>query len=118
VDALVANAGRAVVGLRIVVDPNGAVIQAADSPVVADSAGPWHTAFRASAIDAVKRWRFHPAEFLRMSPGEDYDGDGKPDFDRVTVREPMTVYLDIRFEFSILDGEGVVTGGISPAPTP
>jgi hypothetical protein len=66
----------------------------------------------------VREWRFAPAGFMAFEPGEDYDGDGTPDFKRVKVQTPLAVYVDLRFDFDIVEGKGVVTGGFPSAPTP
>jgi hypothetical protein len=106
--ALEAGYGAAVVGLRIVLGTDGIVNHVLDSPVIHSTPGPFAADFRAAAESAVRDWLFHPAVHRVLADGEDYDEDGKPDFRRVTESRFLSVYLDIRFEFEILDGKGVV----------
>jgi hypothetical protein len=64
------------------------------------------------------KWRFMPAEFTRLAPGDDYDKDGKPDFRRIVARKEIPVYIDVRFEFEIVDGKGMVRTGSRTPDTP
>jgi len=66
-------------------------------------------AFRSAVEEAVRTWRFTPAQWRRLAPGDDYDEDGKPDFERVLESRRLSVYVDIRIEFSLIDGVPEVT---------
>lgn len=118
-EALAARCGDGVVGLRIVIGTEGDVIDVGDSPLADSTGGGCGAEFRASAASAVRAWRFWPAEKRRLEPGEDYDKDGTPDYEKVLETTPLPVYLDIRFDFEVVGGEGRVrthAPGILQAP--
>jgi hypothetical protein len=84
------------------------VIDVGDSPLLNSTGGGCGAGFRASAESAVRAWRFWPAEKRRLAPGDDYDDDGTPDFSKVLETTQLPVYLDIRFDFEVVEGEGRV----------
>jgi hypothetical protein len=112
---LAAQAPPASVGVRIVIGTRGHVVEVGESPVVRSTPGPFAADFRAAAEAAVRAWRFRPARLRRLEPGDDYDGDGKPDFTRVVGSEAVPSYVDVRFDFEIVAGKGVVRRA-DPAP--
>jgi hypothetical protein len=59
--------------------------------------------------EVLAQWHFVPAVWRRFEPGEDLDGDGVSDFRRVTESRAVSFYLDVRFDFEIVDGQGRVT---------
>jgi hypothetical protein len=107
-EALAARCGDGTVALRIVIGTEGDVIDVGDSPLQGSTGGDCGADFRVSAESAVRAWRFWPAEKRRLAPGDDYDKDGSPDFERVLETTPLPVYLDIRFDFEVVEGEGRV----------
>ena len=103
-----------VVVLRFVVGKDGAVRDVRDSPLrdPGDAAGTGRPgadpAFRAAAVDAVLGWLFVPAEIRTVKPGADLDNDSKPDYTVLVHSERVPVYLDVRFTFEMVEGEGRV----------
>jgi hypothetical protein len=104
-EALSAGAGDVSVVVRIVVDETGSVREIRDSPVMKSTAGPFAAAFRDAVERTVKVWRFAPAERRVFENGPDRDGDGEPDFFRMTSATPIAMYFDLRFDFSIVEGK-------------
>jgi hypothetical protein len=107
-EALAAHCGDGIVALRIVIGTEGDVIDVSDSPLLDSTGGGCGADFHASAASAVRAWRFWPAEKRRLAPGEDYDKDGSPDYEKVLETTPLPVYLDIRFDFEVVEGVGRV----------
>ena len=107
-EALAAGCGDATIVLRIVVDEQGRVSEVKDSPVAGRAEGPCTERFRAEAEAALRGWRFRPAEWRRLVPGADMDGDGTPDYHRVTAFQPIPVFLDVRVDYEVIAGEGRV----------
>lgn len=107
-DALEAGCGDGVVGLRIIVGETGTVRDVVDSPVLESTGGSCGRRFREESASAVRAWLFRPAQWRRMEPGEDMDGDGLPDYQRVVAVERIPVYLDVRIDFEVVDGQGRV----------
>lgn len=107
-EALDRGCGDGVVGLRIVVGVTGAVESISDSPLVRTTEGDCGSLFRAEAEDALRKWRFRPAEWRRMEQGDDVDGDGIPDYQRVIESRKIPVYLDLRIDFEVVEGKGRV----------
>lgn len=98
-----------VVYLRIIIGTDGHVGETRDSPLGRTTPGECGAVFRAAVEEAVHTWRFTPAQWRRLAPGDDYDEDGKPDFQRVVDSKLLAVYVDIRIEFSLVDGKPEVT---------
>lgn len=107
-DALEAGCGEGVVGLRIVVDPEGSVAEVRDSPVVEGTRGSCARRFREESESAVREWRFVPAQWRKLGPGKDVDGDSIPDYQVVIEMERISSYLDIQIDFQVIGGEGRV----------
>jgi hypothetical protein len=95
-----------VVVLRFIVGVNGAVEEVRDSPL--SDAAAADAAFREAAVSAVKSWLFVPAEIRTVKPGADLDNDGKPDYTVLVDSERIPVYLDVRFTFEMVAGQGQV----------
>ena len=93
-----------VVFLRLIIGADGAVREIQESPLGESTTGECGRHFREAVEAAVRVWLFQPAEWLRLAPGEDYDLDGKPDFMRVVERRDIAVYVDIRIEFTLVNG--------------
>lgn len=107
--ALSGSTEPSIVAVRILVDTDGRVADVADSPRLASTPGPFAADFRLAVEDVLAEWRFQPAEWRRFEPGEDLDGDGVADYRRVIESRVVTFYLDVRFDFEIVDGQGLVT---------
>ncbi|HXI04014.1 MAG TPA: hypothetical protein VNI57_12635 [Candidatus Saccharimonadales bacterium] len=107
-EALDRGCGDGAVGLRIVVGVTGNVESISGSPLVRTTEGDCGARFRAASEDALRNWRFRPAEWRRMEQGDDVDGDGVPDFQRVIESRKIPVYLDLRIDFEVDGGEGRV----------
>jgi hypothetical protein len=108
-DALRAGDGPHRELVRIVIDDNGTVADVGDSPLGASDGGRHAASFRAAVDGAVRRWRFQPGLLRKVGPGNDLDGDGKPDYVVTTAQEPVPVYYDVGFTFAIVEGKGIVT---------
>ncbi len=89
------------VGLRIIVETDGRIGSVQDSPLVPPAEGECAMRLREAAVAAVRGWTFQPAQWRQLEPGDDYDGDGKPDFHRVISVTRVSVYLDVRFDFEV-----------------
>jgi len=107
-EPLAAAAGAATVGVRFVVGKEGDVTETGASPIVPSTEGPYADAFRAAAEATVRTWKFEPAWIVTSVDGRDVDGDGKSDYRKATSLEIVPVYLDVRIEFSIVDGKAKV----------
>jgi len=108
-EALAAHDGPHREVVRIIVDRAGLVSKVGDSPLGASDRGEHAAAFRTAVDAAVHQWRFKPGVLYKTVPGNDVDGDGKPDYDVTTSTEIVPVYYDVKFTFEIVDGRGVVT---------
>ena len=113
--ALAAHADAAI-GVRFVVDPEGVVGAVLPSPLVASTGGTLAGEFRAAAEAAVRGWRFTPGWLARLEDGNDLDGDGKPDYKRAVELRNVPVYLDVRFDFEVTEGDGKVRSSIRREP--
>lgn len=98
--ALRARYGAAFTVVRAVIDSEGHVVHVAPSPRLASSEGPFARDFRAVADEAVGQWRFAPALRQRQLPSGRLE------------RKPIAVYVDVRFDFTIVEGKGQVRSGI------
>jgi hypothetical protein len=94
--------------VRFIIDTHGNVERVLDSPLASSDGGPFAGDYRRAVEEALKSWHYEPGVFQHVSPGEDKDGDGKPDYKVMTSWEAVAVYYDVRFTFEIVDGKGVV----------
>ena len=101
-------AGPFVVVLRFIVGEDGAVRDVRDSPLRDPGASAGAPAFRLAAVDAVLSWLFVPAAIRTLKPGADLDHDSRPDYTVLVESQRIPVYLDVRFTFEIVEGEGRV----------
>lgn len=108
-NALAAGIGPSIVAVRIMVDTEGSVAEVADSPRLESTPGPFAAEFRRAVEEVLAKWCFVPAVWRHFEPGEDLDGDGVADFRRLIDSRPVVFYLDVRFDFEIVDGRGRVT---------
>lgn len=109
--ALAAGAPPTDVVVRIVVATDGTVEKVTPSPLAGPSTGEWEDVFYGVVRDAVASWRYDPCQLRELEDGPDSDGDGAPDYRVVVASTPVSVYLDIRFRFEIVAGEGQVSMG-------
>lgn len=102
--ALKAKAGRAVVGVRVMVDEAGRVTDIGPSLLTFSTVGPYAEAFRGAVESAVWQWRFVPAELLQ---NERVQNDGSS-YWRVIRRQAVSTQIDLAFTFT---ESGGVEGG-------
>jgi hypothetical protein len=107
--ALAAGAGPATVALRLRLDREGRIAEVGQSPRLPSTPGPYAADFRRAAEEALAGWSFAPAIWRQFEPGEDLDGDGVVDYRRMIESRAVEFYLDIRFDFEIVDGRGTVS---------
>ncbi len=113
-EALAAGAPPATVAVRILIDTEGRVSQISDSPLAAPTPGRFAAVFRAAVESALAGWEFFPGHIDTVQPGEDADGDGTPDGEKLLQFTPVGVYYDVSFDFRVVDGRGSVV--VSPPP--
>ncbi len=97
-----------IVVVRIVVGEDGAVREVLEGPLAGPNSLDIEGSFRMAVEDAVRRWTFDPAAIRTLAPGEDLDGDSKPDYKVLVASTPVPAYLDVRFRFEIVEGRGHV----------
>lgn len=112
--ALAAGYGPVSLAVRVNIGIDGQITGIGDIPGKPQPTGPYASDFRQAVESAVRAWKFNPAELNRFEDGNDIDGDGKPDYQRLVSNEKMPVYFDVRFDFEILQGKGHVKAGGSP----
>lgn len=105
---LKAKHGAASVVVRVFLDAEGFVTDVKDSPISSSTGGSFSAEFRSAVEDAVRQWKFQPAEYRQYEQGKDLNGDGKPDYMVLVASKPVPVHFDARFDFSIVKGEGRV----------
>jgi hypothetical protein len=106
--ALSAKYGKASVIVRVVIGTEGLVTEINDPPNNTPAVGPYADDFRSAVEQAVQRWKFQPAAYRQFEDGKDLNGDGKPDYQRLVRSQVVPVYLDVRFDFEIVNGKGRV----------
>jgi hypothetical protein len=106
----------AVVGVRVVVDLDGAVNTVRPSPLVASTEGALAAEFLAAAEAAVRGWRFTPGWIAKLEEGNDLDGDGKSDYKRAVDLRNVSVYLDVRFDFEVTVSNGRIRASVTREP--
>jgi hypothetical protein len=94
--------------VRIFIGESGEILAVIPGPTGGAAAGPYHSMFVEAAQAAVRQWRFTPARLRSFGPGEDVDGDGRPDSQVLTGDTPTKVFLDFKFVFEIREGKGIV----------
>ena len=94
------------VGVRITVDAEGRVADIRASPVVLSTPTPRADEFRAAVEDALRQWRFRPAELRKLAPV--VDAPGAPAWALVS-REKTDYVFDVSFFFQST-GEVVARG--------
>lgn len=112
-EALRAGAGSAIVAIRLHLDKGGFVIATSDSPLLASSGGPHQDAFRQAAETAVRRWKFSSARIDTVAPVSASTDPNEPR--PLLSTRYVPTYVDFAFQFSVVDGQGVVSLG-APAP--
>lgn len=107
--ALASGYGSVSLTVRVNIGSEGQVTGISNIPGKPQPAGPYASDFREVVESAVRSWKFYPAELNQFDDGNDIDGDGKPDYQRLVSSEKMPVYFDVRFDFEIVQGKGQVT---------
>ncbi len=106
--ALKARYGQATVAVRVFLDEAGFITEIKSAPCCPSTGGRFAAEFRSAVDEAIRHWKFQPAEYRRYAEGKDLNGDGKPDYQVVVATKPVPVYFDVRFDFSIVKGHGKV----------
>jgi len=108
--ALAGGAAPSTVAVRFVIGTDGTVIEVGDCPKLASTPGPFLAEFRRVVEETVRTWVFSPGAVSRYVYGEDFDGDGEPDYKRYVSSRAVEVFYDVAFEFhTSIDGEPQVT---------
>lgn len=95
--ALAAKAGRAVVGVRIIVDTTGRISSVTPSLRIFSTPGPFADDFLEAVRTALRQWRFLPAAV------EHREDNGTSDNEHVRL-EAIETYYDISFIFTATGG--------------
>lgn len=85
------------IGVRLTVAVDGTVSDVAQSLRVLAAPGPASEAFRAAVEEAVRQWRFVPAEWRRMVPRT---GGPQGEYWQVTKAEKREAQVDVEFTFT------------------
>lgn len=85
------------IGVRLTVAVDGTVSDVGQSLRVLALPGPGAEAFRAAVEDAVRQWRFVPAEWRRMVPRT---GGPQGEYWQVTKAEKREAQVDVEFTFT------------------
>lgn len=119
-EALRDGGGTAIVAIRLHLDEGGFVIATSDSPLLPSSGGPYQDAFRQAVETVVRRWSFSSARIDTVSR---VSANADPNEPRPVVSTRFVpTYVDFAFQFSVVDGRGVVSldapapGSFSPSP--
>jgi hypothetical protein len=99
--ARIAKFGAASIVVRVSLDAAGVVVDVADAPGAISTGGRFAKDFRSAAWEAVRQWKFRPAEWQECEDGKDLNGDGKPDYKIVISKKRVPTYFDVRFDFFI-----------------
>lgn len=111
-DALAAGVGDFTVVVRVTIGKDGKIADIRTSDRAPSSAGPFFSSFREAVECAVRQWEFAPGLITEEKPGKDLDGDGKVDYVIATRFEHVPVFYHLRFDFTIVNGVGNVSGGM------
>ncbi|MBP1625270.1 MAG: Gram-negative bacterial TonB protein C-terminal [Acidobacteria bacterium] len=107
--ALAARIGSVVTVARIIINAEGNVTDVTLRP--GSTANRFAEDFFRASETAVRQWKFTPPAWWLLEDGKDLNGDGKPDYQNVVSKNPVTVYGDVQFYFEISSGQGTVGGG-------
>jgi TonB family protein len=100
---LAARFGQALVIVRTTIAPEGTVTDV--SPRPGSTPGRFAEDFFQAVDSAVRKWRFTPPQWWLLEEGNDLNGDGKPDYQRVVRMDPVSVSGDIEFHFDVTKPE-------------
>jgi hypothetical protein len=106
--ALAAGEGPVTVVVRVIIGTAGRIEQIMNSPLMESTASAYSADFKSAVEAAVGRWLFSPAQWRVLEEGEDLDADGKTDYRKVVSSTAIRVYLDLQFDFRVVNGKGVV----------
>jgi hypothetical protein len=115
-EALRADAPTVVVAVRLMIDASGSVYAVKDSPRLPSSIGPFSAAYREAVDVAVRKWAFSGARIDTLGPPE----EGSPSTSPRPLIDTRYVptFLDFAFQFSVVEGRGVVSGSGPASPGP
>lgn len=106
-EALIAGAGEAILVVRIIVEEDGTVREIVRSPLAHAPESSDRGLFWSAIEQAVRNWRFMPGSIDTFA-GVDRDADGTMDYHDQVQTKPVRAYLDLRFKFEVVNGEGRV----------
>ena len=95
-NALAKRAGDALVGVELTVDIDGRVASVAPSLATLSTPGPFAAEFRDAVEDAVRQWRFRPAEIRHLELIKAAGGD----YLRLASVEKVEWKFDVQFTFT------------------
>jgi hypothetical protein len=94
--ALEAKAGRATVGVQVMVDTAGLVTDIGPSLLTYNTPGTYAEDFLEAVKVAVRQWRFSPAEILQMETAK----SGDYTYQRIARSTKTETKLDLSFTFT------------------
>ncbi|MBI5770072.1 MAG: energy transducer TonB [Verrucomicrobia bacterium] len=94
--ALARRAGEAMVGVQLTLGLDGRVNDVTTSLAALSSPGPLAGEFRAAVEEAVRQWRFHPAEIRQIETVKHAQGD----YLHLAGTEKIEWRFDVQFRFS------------------
>lgn len=112
--ALDKDAAPVTMVVRIIVEEDGTVKEVLASPLDDSAQGENRDLFRSAISEAVRRWKFVPATITTFSKAPEPDGDPNIDFRAAVEAKTVRAYLDLRFKFEIVEGQGRVQLGSNP----
>lgn len=108
--ALVGGAAPVILIVRVIIEEDGTVREVHPSPLDRPAGSGDPEPFRAAVEEAARRWEFAPAT-IRTFAGRDIEGDGTVDYQVLEEAHPVRTYLDLRFTFEVVGGQGRVQFG-------
>jgi len=106
-EALLSELAPVMLVARIIVEEDGTVQEIQASPLEKSTDSGSREPFWAAIRQAVLRWEFAPAIILTLKERQDLEGGGE-DKEELTDARPVRTYLDLRFKFEVVDGQGRV----------
>ncbi len=97
-----------VVSVRVTFAEDGRAVDISSSPLAESTEDEYTPRFLAEVRKAVAGWTCWPAQIRKFRPGDDLDGDGKPDYRIVAGQKILKTYFDMSFSFEVVNGQPVV----------
>jgi len=94
--------------VRIIVEEDGTVQEIHPSPLENSTDVRSREPFWAAVRQAVLSWKFAPAIILTIKERRDLEGGGGGDNEELTDARLVRTYLDLRFKFEVVNGQGRV----------